>query len=137
MKGLFSKRSGFVKNVTTLVTGTAIAQFINILSTPLLTRIYSPEEFAVFQIFYSTAAIFSVIATLRYELAIMAPENEEEALDLVSISFYASVGIATLSLLILILWKGFITGKSETAFNDWFFYWICFLWNISGTSLSH
>ncbi|MBK9321222.1 MAG: oligosaccharide flippase family protein [Bacteroidetes bacterium] len=112
MKGLFSKRSGFVKNVTTLVTGTAIAQFINILSTPLLTRIYSPEEFAVFQIFYSIAAIFSVIATLRYELAIMAPENEEEALDLVSISFYASVGIATLSLLILILWKGFLQLKA-------------------------
>jgi lipopolysaccharide exporter len=121
MKGLFSKRSGFVKNVTTLVTGTAIAQFINILSTPLLTRIYSPEEFAVFQIFYSTAAIFSVIATLRYELAIMAPENEEEALDLVSISFYASVGIATLSLIILLLWKSFFTVKSDTVFNDWFF----------------
>lgn len=121
MKSLFSKRSGFVKNVTTLVTGTAIAQFINILSTPLLTRIYTPEEFAVFQIFFSTAALFSVIATLRYELAVMAPEKEEEALDIVSISFYASVFIASFCLLLLFFWKSFVPPAKGAAFNDWFF----------------
>ncbi len=111
MKNIFSKSSGFVKNVTTLVTGTAIAQFINILSTPLLTRIYSPEEFAVFQVFYSTASILSVIATLRYELAIMAPEDEEEALDLVSICLYISIFIAVVSVVFLFIWNFLFHGN--------------------------
>ncbi|MBL7923716.1 MAG: oligosaccharide flippase family protein [Bacteroidia bacterium] len=118
---LFSKRSGFFKNVTTLVTGTALAQLINILSTPLLTRIYSPEEFAVFQLFYSTASIFAVVATLRYEVAIMAPEEEEEALDLVSISFYSSFLIALISLLLVLFWKYRGDAPMQAAFNNWYF----------------
>lgn len=121
MKNPFGNRSGFIKNVTTLVTGTAIAQLINILSTPLLTRIYTPEEFAVFQIFYSTAAIFSVIATLRYELAIMAPEGDEEAMDLLSISFYTAAFIALLSLVVLCIWMGLSNDSTSATFNNWFF----------------
>lgn len=117
MSKLFSLRSGFVKNVSTLVTGTAISQAINFLSTPLLTRIYSPEEFAVFQIFYATASIISVIATLRYELAIVAPSSEEEAIDLVSVSFFLSFLIAFISLLLVIATHLF----SGYGFNLWYY----------------
>jgi O-antigen/teichoic acid export membrane protein len=117
MSKLFSLRSGFVKNVTTLVTGTAISQAINFLSTPLLTRIYTPEEFAVFQIFYSTASIIAVIATLRYELAIVAPSSEEEAIDLVSVSFYLSFLIAFISLCVAAI-AHFFMGE---VFNIWYY----------------
>lgn len=117
MSKLFSLRSGFVKNVSTLVTGTAISQAINFLSTPLLTRIYSPEEFAVFQIFYATASIISVIATLRYELAIVAPSSEEEAIDLVSVSFFLSFLIAFISLLLVVVTHIF----SRYGFNLWYY----------------
>jgi O-antigen/teichoic acid export membrane protein len=119
MLKIFKQKSVFVKNVTTLVTGTAISQIINILSTPILTRIYSPGEFAVFQIFYSVAAIISVVATLRFEYAIVAPKEEEEALDIISICFYSSFVIAILSLLILLFWR-FKSGNSGN-FNSWYF----------------
>ena len=119
MLKIFKQKSVFVKNVTTLVTGTAISQIINILSTPILTRIYSPGEFAVFQIFYSVAAILSVVATLRFEFAIVAPKEEEEALDIVSICFYSSFFISLISLLIIIFWK--ILSGTTGNFSPWYF----------------
>jgi len=41
-------KSEFAKNVLTLMTGTTIAQAIPIAISPILTRIYTPEDFGVF-----------------------------------------------------------------------------------------
>ena len=40
-------KSEFSKNVATLFTGTLVAQSIPILVSPLLSRIYSPDDFAI------------------------------------------------------------------------------------------
>ena len=58
--------SPFLKNVIKLVSATGLAQVVQLIATPVLTRIFTPEEFSVYQLFYSAAAIVAVIATLRY-----------------------------------------------------------------------
>ena len=47
------------------MTGTTIAQAIPIAISPILTRIYIPEDFGVFALYMSLAFILSVIATGR------------------------------------------------------------------------
>ena len=69
----------FSKHIITLVSGTGITQAITILSAPLLSRFYEPEDFTVFALFSSTASIVSVVATARYELAIPLPKDELDA----------------------------------------------------------
>ena len=69
----------FTTNVATIVTGTAIAQIIAILATPIVTRFYGPEAFGLFALFSSVAGIFTIIACLRYEPAIMLPNSDEGA----------------------------------------------------------
>ena len=53
-------KSEFTKNVLTLMTGTTIAQAIPIAISPILTRIYTPEDFGVFALYI---AIVSFIAS--------------------------------------------------------------------------
>ena len=45
---LFKPKSEFSRNVLTLMTGTTIAQAIPIAISPILTRIYTPEDFGLF-----------------------------------------------------------------------------------------
>ncbi len=47
----FFPKNEFAKNVLTLITGTTTAQTIPIIISPLLTRIYSPEDFGVWDYF--------------------------------------------------------------------------------------
>ncbi|MCK5335612.1 MAG: translocase, partial [Gammaproteobacteria bacterium] len=68
------------RNVLTLMTGTSIAQAIPIAISPLLTRIYTPNDFGVYALFISIATIFGSIANARYEMAIMLPHKDEDAL---------------------------------------------------------
>lgn len=70
------RRSDFSRHVFTLVTGAVLAQVIPLATAPILTRLYSPEAFGIYSMLVAFAAILSVAATARYELAIMLPKDE-------------------------------------------------------------
>ncbi|MFT5306040.1 MAG: lipopolysaccharide exporter, partial [Chitinophagales bacterium] len=67
------KKSSFLKNTLLLVSGTTIAQAIPMVISPILTRIYEPKSFGVLMIYVSYISILGVIATTRYEKAIIIP----------------------------------------------------------------
>jgi len=95
----------FASDILKLITGTAIAQIITILAYPILTRIYGPAAFGLFALFISITAIIGVIACLRYELAIMLPERDEEAANILGICFILVI-IISLSLFPIIYFLG-------------------------------
>ena len=70
------RNSPFVKNVISLMTGTTAAQAIPILISPILTRLYKPEEFGAFALYMAIASVLSVVVSGRYELAVILPEND-------------------------------------------------------------
>ena len=78
-------KSEFARNVLTLMTGTTIAQAIPIAISPILTRIYTPEDFGVFALYMSIASIASAVATGRYEMAIMLPKKDEDVKSIVKL----------------------------------------------------
>lgn len=93
----FLKNNEFVKNTLILVAGTIMAQAIPIIIMPVLTRIYTPENFGQYALFMSVVGILSVIATARYEVAIMLPRLIKDSLSVL----YLSIGIAVLFTTIL------------------------------------
>jgi O-antigen/teichoic acid export membrane protein len=90
-----TKSSHFAIDVAKLVTGTTIANVITILASPILTRLYGPAAFGFFALFMSITGIIVTIACMRYELAIMLPKNDEEAVNLLVLSL-SSVAIISL-----------------------------------------
>ncbi|MBY5937647.1 lipopolysaccharide biosynthesis protein [Marinobacter nauticus] len=85
LQGLL-RRNAFARGVSVLVGGTAAAQLLIILASPLLTRLYTPEDFGLLGVFTSLLALFTVIASLRYELAIPLPESDTEAANVLVLS---------------------------------------------------
>lgn len=76
-----------------------MSQAIPIGLLPVLTRIYTPEEFGLLAIFLALFSILSVFVTGRYEMAIMLPYEEKDSLSLFQLSilfsFFFSSVIAT------------------------------------------
>lgn len=106
LKSLLPKNS-FARGVSVLVGGTVGAQALMILATPLLTRLYTPEDFGLLAVYASILSFFTVIASLRYELAIPLPEADSEAIHLVILSLLILVLITILSAVVIL-----ITGDS-------------------------
>lgn len=92
---------GSSKNVLTLFTGVVLAQVIALAISPLLSRLFTPEDFGVLAFFQSAAAVFIVIVTGRYELAIVLPESDEDAWSIVQLSCILAVGLTFIIFLVL------------------------------------
>lgn len=116
-------KSEFSKNVLTLMTGTTIAQAIPIAISPILTRIYTPEDFGVFALYMAIASIVAVVATGRYELAIMLPKKDEDAINIVALSIMISFFVSFISLVIVFIFNAQIThllGNPEIS--NWLYF---------------
>ncbi|MEW6663395.1 MAG: lipopolysaccharide biosynthesis protein [Bacillota bacterium] len=85
LKALLPK-SSFARNVAVIAGGTAAGQSIVVLASPIITRLYTPEEFGVLAVYTSLLGILSVVASLRYELAIPLPEEDTDAASLLVLS---------------------------------------------------
>lgn len=89
--------SYFARNVTILAGGTSLGQFIVVLASPIITRLYSPEDLGLLAIFISILSILVVVASLRYELAIPLPDKDEDAANLLVLALFIVVGTSILT----------------------------------------
>ncbi len=92
----------FVRDVATVATGTAVAQFLGVAFSPLITRLYGPEAFGLFGMFMALVSILAPVAALSYPIAIVLPERDEDAKMLIRLSVYISLGIASVAGLALL-----------------------------------
>ncbi len=95
----------FAREVSMLVGGTASAQILLVLAAPILTRLYTPEDFGLLAAYASLLALIGVISSLRYELAIPLPEDDVEAANVAVLSLLL-VAISTVLTGILVLMLG-------------------------------
>lgn len=124
------RQSQFAKNVSVLATGTFIVQAISVLLSPVLSRLYTPEDYGLLAIFTSVISVLTVIGSFRYELAILIPKKNSEAALLLKLSVYIAILISLFVFLFTVVFNKKISALSG---NENFSFW---LWFISPVFLS-
>lgn len=82
------------RQASVLAGGTAAAQALTILASPILTRFYGPREFGAAGLFAALVNMAMVVVTLRYELAIPSAEDDGEADSLLALALCALVPLS-------------------------------------------
>jgi O-antigen/teichoic acid export membrane protein len=120
---LYLKES-FLSYVFTLMTGTAISGAINAAVLPILSRCYTPENFGILSIFTGMVSLLAVWAAWRYELAIVLPEQQEDASALMKLSFAIVTIMGLVSLVAVLILGKTITHWFNISYMD---FWLIFL----------
>lgn len=110
--------SRFITNVLKLVSGSVIAQALGILLVPVVTRLYPPEDFGIFQILLAISGILVVLSCLSYQLAIMLPKDDEESANIVALCFILIIATSVISggvLISLSGWVGVVLNTPEIS----------------------
>lgn len=131
------KKNQFVRRLSIMFGGMAIGQGLLIASTPLLTRMYTPEDFGIFAIFSALAAIMTTFFGLRYEIAIPLERTDRAAAALFGgICLTSLVNGVLLSLLIWAWGAPFATavGAPELAPLLWLLPPCMVLWGIGSAA---
>ena len=97
-------RSEFSKGVAWLTSGTAAIQLLTIVFSPIITRLYLPEELGVFALYSSFLGVLLILGTLKYENSIPISSSNRMALNALMVSVFClvffSVFIAVFSWLV-------------------------------------
>jgi lipopolysaccharide exporter len=96
------QESSFANDVLKLAGGATLAQVITVLVAPILARLYAPDAFGTAAVFTSLAAVIGVVACLRYELALMLPERDEDAANLLAVSLLSVLATTGLSAILVL-----------------------------------
>lgn len=91
-----------LKSGVLLVSGTAGGQLLVIACSPILTRLYNPEEFGVFGVYAAVLYMLLSFVSLRYEVAIPLADSDEDADYLAALSI--SIVLAFSVFLMPVLW---------------------------------
>lgn len=113
----------YAGNVVTLMTGTTIAQAIPIALSPVLTRFYTPEDIGTLALYLAVCGMISTVSTARYELAIMLPQDEENAMNIVALSIGIASAVSIVLLVVITAFNSQITallGKNEIS--NWLYF---------------
>lgn len=70
-------KNNYLNSILALISGNGLAQLIALLSLPLLTRVYSPEDFGLYALIVSVTTLLNSVICLRYETAIIIEKSHE------------------------------------------------------------
>ena len=82
-----------------------MAQLIPVMIAPILSRIYSPEEFGRLALYLAIIQILGSLSTGRYELAILLPKEEKRGVQLTLISIFFTVVVSFISLIVVLVYN--------------------------------
>lgn len=101
-------KSRLGRAVAVSVTGTALAQLIVLAASPLLTRLYTPEDFGILGVFSALLGILGIAVCLRYELAIPLADDDAGTVNLLALSLLVTLVVSLLTGAVLWLWADVI-----------------------------
>jgi O-antigen/teichoic acid export membrane protein len=96
-----NSKKGFLWQLSVLMTGSITGYLIYFLSLPLLSRVYTPEEFGIATSILILINLIGAIGSLRYDVAIVSAENNHDAIHLFLLSVLNSTLVSLAITLIL------------------------------------
>lgn len=101
-RGLLTKYP-ILKNIGVLLSGTVLAQLIAIGTQPIISRLYTDHELGLFSLWMAIPQTIVLVAALRYDMAVVLPDDEADARRLLRTSAALILTVAVLTSLVCTL----------------------------------
>jgi O-antigen/teichoic acid export membrane protein len=113
-----------LQNFARLLSASLLAQLVTLLLSPVLSRLYTPDDFGLVALYLGIFSIVSVFATGKYEQAIMLPKKDEDAVSLFHLVVRIALFVSLMALILLIPLRHYI---AQVSGNPDISLWLLFL----------
>jgi O-antigen/teichoic acid export membrane protein len=115
-------KNSYLQDVSTLSLGTLISQLIPLILSPYLARVFTPEDFGIFGVFFALTAVFGVSSAAKYDIATLIPRKDKHAVNLAIIALFFCFLTSFLLAIFLIFYEYF--DNNNTIINNSYYLWI-------------
>ncbi len=111
--------SQMVRSILTLFSGKASAQLILIASTPIISRLFTPQDYGIAAMVLAFATIATPLATLGYGTASQLADRDADARRLLRIALASTLFFSTLMVTSLYFILPHVTSSTITQIGVW------------------
>lgn len=107
------RESVLAREAATVLSGNVLAQAVSMLAYLVLTRIFEPADYALFNIFYSYIEVLVILSTCKYELAVVISQDDREtsAVMRFALRLNTVVSLFLLTLVAVLYFTGSLPGS--------------------------
>ena len=93
MKTLIKRilNNSFFRSISTLMSGSIVAQIITIIAAPLMTRLYSEEQIGEYTLILTAVSMFGTVVCARYDQTIVSENDDHKSYALVKLCFILTI----------------------------------------------
>ena len=129
-------RSQFLRDIVTLISGSTLSRVLAFAALPFLSRIYTPAEFGVLALFTLVYVVVASVANGCYEVAVVLPDQDRDAVHLVVAAIVITTGTSVLMAVALWFWSADL---AAFVGEDQLIFWLPFtpfiVWVVSVTKI--
>lgn len=92
-----------LRDVLRLVSGTLGGRLILLVAMPIVTRLYSPDDFALLSVYMGLVGIIAVVACLRFDIAIPVAGDESDAAHLLVLALISAAAFAAVCAVVVLV----------------------------------
>ncbi len=96
-------KSELLKYIVVLMSGTFLAQVLTYIFAPIISRLYTPEDFGDLAIFMRLVSVGAAIATLRYEPSLPIVKGDAQSFRLYRFALRSTIIVTIVSLIVIIV----------------------------------
>ncbi len=112
----------FSRHVVVLASGAIVAQAVPVLASPVLSRLFTPETFGLFAILTAIVTALSTSIAGRFDVAVVFPSRQRNALELCGLAFYTVSAISLFVLMLVYLYGEIILELMDAAsLSEWIY----------------
>lgn len=115
------KSNNMLKNLIVVFSGVAGGQFLSIVLSPLITRLYSPTDLGELGLFLTIASTLGAFVTLTYPVAIVLSTKKEEIHSLIIISLISTLVLSIISVGSIAIFSSFYSNSLSNYGFQYFF----------------
>ena len=108
---------GYLRNIGFQSGGNILAQLINVISLPLITRLFDPADIGVFNLFMQFMALGTILISFRVEHVVILAKIDDDAREL--LGFVAGFGVLSCALMTAILASLAFSGLIPKQYRLW------------------
>jgi len=101
------------------MSGTAIAQIVGFVLTPVISRLFNATDFGMFGSFNSIMFVFVAGVTLQYSQAIMLPKQDNDAANVFAVSILSVCVISLLTFVFTWIFSDWFLGILNVRHDQW------------------
>lgn len=129
------RQSALLRDGATLISGNVWAQLIAFASYFVLTRLFSKEDFGVYNMFYSYIDVLVIVSTCKYEMAVVLTPDERQASAVSCVAMRLNMLISLLLLVVAVLLVSVgYAPPQQLSYGSWALLLVPFMVFFCGTS---